>query len=1045
MGAIGLVKELLRGDPASAVKQVHLHDAHAATPLLLAAQHGHDTLIQVMLQRCATPPPLLPTTIDITAPPDPCPVPSTDLASKSALQLLADERHLVPAAWLASFYMDGRLRAAGPGSVGAVDSRGFSALHSACAANSLPLVRLLLLCGANPTLPALDGSTPLHSLASHGPSSDPKIVHALLRFAQLDTSIASTTDGKNNPLHVAAYTGAAAAIKPLISACAIDEQNASGYTPIVLGIQMSQVESVRMLIQCGADVNVTPTYKCAPPLLFAAQNNHTALVQALLDAGADPNKPTDSQQTALYRAASLNNETTVRALLDKGADVNSVDKDGSTALHIAANNNCFKVVALLLEHGANPSDRTCNGHAPIHYAAGHGNLDMAVALVDAGAAFRERSVKGSIDVVSALVLSKKCKASASVITGRLKTVELLRNRRQNLTTVPEELCGQSAAPDVAALGEIADRNFQELLQEVACDEQRQVEKKQKERVKRKKLKQKAKLERSGGLEAGDGEAGSEADGDASANGGSRAVSVVDVPELEEQADQPLGSVTNSAVERLPEVDFDAWSVAGHAGDKAHDLTVAKAAAGRGRQLIAPRPGQIDVPPAGMQTVGKKKRGKKGKGGKPAAPVDAPLSAVDKIRENLAAKAVFPPRQNAPVPAAQVAAVLRRVPAPAAKGSKITAKVASTGVQDIPAIRAGMRPEQAEGTITMPLPLVLDDASFPQLGATLQPPKPSVHQNAARAEPPASVAEHSGKLADPWSKFRAPAGALQASAPFAAAFLSTEWDSFTCTPSCLQLGPSCSALPRSSENEASCPAATASTKPDPRNPLDKINHLPSLFPPLLFDAASCPAHGPAQLPLTASCHPFAPAVSQGGTDTMSKRMVAGAAQSPARIPSCNSTWQSNAAVETTGQPAEPNAGQVGASRARAAADAAADVRSCHPCPADLFSNALGWDIWGPSVRAPGQVAARDVVLHDVQLWELSATQRAEALKQAWVCPLTKDLLRDPVFSTAWTVYEREALLEQQRMGHLGERFSCEHSGLRGEICAQLDAWGVYPRR
>ena len=187
-----------------------------------------------------------------------------------------------------------------------VDVKGTSALHAACAANSLAFVELLLLCGAAPLLPAFDSSTPLHSLATVGPSASPDIARALLRYVGPKKPATLATDTKSTPMHVAAYCGAADLIEVYKTVCGLNDQNASGYTPIVLAIQMNHLECVKRLIAEGAEVNVVPVEKCAPPILFAAQKNNNAVVKVLLDAGADPNATTDSQQAALYRAASLN-------------------------------------------------------------------------------------------------------------------------------------------------------------------------------------------------------------------------------------------------------------------------------------------------------------------------------------------------------------------------------------------------------------------------------------------------------------------------------------------------------------------------------------------------------------------------------------------------------------------------------------------------------------------------------------------------------------------------------------------------------------------
>ena len=438
----------------------------------------------------------------------------------------------------------------------------------------------------------------------------------------------------------------------------------------------------------------------------------------------------------------------MRLLLEKGAHVNCADADGSTALHIAANNNCTKVVQTLLEFGASPGDKTSNGHAPIHYAAGHGNLEMTVALVEAGANFRERGVKGgAVDIVTALVQSKKCKASASVIVGRLNTVEHRRNRRRESNQLAP---AETPAVDAATLGEIAERHAQELLREVEDDKQRQAEKKEKERLRRKK----AKLRKGEGAangtaapddgahvaasEAGTGDAGSEAgvaEADGSTVAGSKAVSVVDGPEWEERAsavgDRGSSMQHEADLDSLPEVDFDGWPTAGLHG-MARDADSdggwkSVPIRGASNAQHAQPPAAAPPPAPSAATSGKKKKTRKSKKtqeGKDngVAGGDAQAGAISHMRQGMAPKGAFPVRQTSQplAPAAQPGAPPQQ---PGKRKAAARAAVAEAA-QHIPALHAGARPAQPSAPQTRAQsPLQLDEESFPELGAA-PPPRPA---------------------------------------------------------------------------------------------------------------------------------------------------------------------------------------------------------------------------------------------------------------------------------------------------------------------------------
>ncbi|KAH8890025.1 ankyrin, partial [Thozetella sp. PMI_491] len=70
------------------------------------------------------------------------------------------------------------------------------------------------------------------------------------------------------------------------------------------------------------------------PLLQAVLLGHEAVVQLLLDKGADLEaKEKDSGQTPLSQAAACGHEAVARLLLDKGADLEAKDgEDGRTPL-----------------------------------------------------------------------------------------------------------------------------------------------------------------------------------------------------------------------------------------------------------------------------------------------------------------------------------------------------------------------------------------------------------------------------------------------------------------------------------------------------------------------------------------------------------------------------------------------------------------------------------------------------------------------------------------------------------------------------------------
>jgi ankyrin repeat protein len=69
---------------------------------------------------------------------------------------------------------------------------------------------------------------------------------------------------------------------------------------------------------------------------MAAQEGHTAVVAALLEARADVNAAKNDGATPLFMAAQKGHTAVVAALLEARADVNAATDDGATPLFIAA-------------------------------------------------------------------------------------------------------------------------------------------------------------------------------------------------------------------------------------------------------------------------------------------------------------------------------------------------------------------------------------------------------------------------------------------------------------------------------------------------------------------------------------------------------------------------------------------------------------------------------------------------------------------------------------------------------------------------------------
>src|SRR5262249_14162788 len=173
-------------------------------------------------------------------------------------------------------------------------------------------------------------------------------------------------------------------------------------TPLIFATRANDLDSVKVLLTAGANVNQTSGYGWSP-LLVATQNRYYKLGAYLLDHGADPNLANKGSWTPLYLATDNRNIESgdypvrkgdmghldfINLLLDKDAHVNArmkdstetrtvftnqwLDENGATAFLRASQSGDVTLMKLLLARGADPKINTTLGVTPLHVAAGIG-------------------------------------------------------------------------------------------------------------------------------------------------------------------------------------------------------------------------------------------------------------------------------------------------------------------------------------------------------------------------------------------------------------------------------------------------------------------------------------------------------------------------------------------------------------------------------------------------------------------------------------------------------------------------------------------------
>jgi ankyrin repeat protein len=187
--------------------------------------------------------------------------------------------------------------------------------------------------------------------------------------------------------------------------------DASGASPLMHGAAAGTVAIMQTLIDAGADVNAKNA-RSATALHWAVSD--PAKVKLLLLAGAAVDAKTTEGRTPLYAAATISAGLgAMRHLLEAGADANAATLGGATPLFPAVNVS-VETTRLLLDKGANPNQVTRGGVTPILFTRDAAVLSLLIAR---GADVKARSKVGETALMDAAVRGDLVSAKMLVDRG----------------------------------------------------------------------------------------------------------------------------------------------------------------------------------------------------------------------------------------------------------------------------------------------------------------------------------------------------------------------------------------------------------------------------------------------------------------------------------------------------------------------------------------------------------------------------------------------------------------------------------------------------
>ena len=165
-------------------------------------------------------------------------------------------------------------------------------------------------------------------------------------------------------------------------------------TPLIIAAHNGHLNSVKILLRCGADIEARGTLKIGDevsegctPLWGAAAADHLDVVELLLEQNADVDSKTSTGSTPLRVAAHEGHLDIVRCLVESGADVNARNdcNEESTPLVVACYHGLFSANEIFSVTDTYLIQQCKVGRTALHDAVERGHLKIVSELLALGA------------------------------------------------------------------------------------------------------------------------------------------------------------------------------------------------------------------------------------------------------------------------------------------------------------------------------------------------------------------------------------------------------------------------------------------------------------------------------------------------------------------------------------------------------------------------------------------------------------------------------------------------------------------------------------